>query len=66
MQHVSIIIISILLLSVVVVLVMGLITMIRNKPDHEAASNRLMRWRIGLQCAAIVALLIIGALSSHH
>lgn len=66
MQTAAILIISTLLIGVVIVLILGLATVARNKPNHEARSNTLMRWRIGLQAVAIVALLIIGTLSSHH
>lgn len=51
-------IISIALIAVAIVLVMGLFTMMRgNNPN---LSQKLMRWRVGLQFAAIV--IVMGVL----
>ena len=49
----------IVLAAVVVVLVMGLITLVRSAVTGRSApegglSNRLMRWRVGLQFLAVI------------
>ena len=48
--------------AVVLVLVMGMITMSGGAKGKEgmARSNRLMRWRIGMQVAAISLLAILA------
>lgn len=51
-------IISIALIAVAIVLVMGLFTMMRG--DNPNLSQKLMRWRVGLQFAAIV--IVMGVL----
>lgn len=42
-------------LAVLVVLVMGLLTMLRGKSPN--LSQKLMRWRVGLQFCAIVVII---------
>lgn len=50
--------------GVVVVLILGIVNMAR--PGHDPArSNRLMQWRVGLQAAAIL-LILIAVLMAHH
>lgn len=49
----------IVLAAVVVVLVMGLVTLVRSATTGRSApeggwSNRLMRWRVGLQFLAVI------------
>jgi hypothetical protein len=48
-----------LMLGVLAVLVLGVLNLARGGDESGARSNRLMRWRIGLQ-AGVIALL--GAL----
>ncbi|MBL4806550.1 MAG: twin transmembrane helix small protein [Rhodobacteraceae bacterium] len=45
-------------LATVAVLVLGLVTFARGGEFHKRNSNKLMRWRIGLQGLAIVFFLI--------
>jgi len=53
------ILIGIAVLAVVVTLVAGLFTMVRGGEGSAERSNKLMRWRVGLQFVAI-GLLVIG------
>ena len=50
-------IIAIALAAVFIVLVMGLFNMMRGGDSNR--SQRLMRWRVGLQFAAIVIVLLM-------
>lgn len=51
-------------LAVAVVLVVGLFTMARQGSPN--LSQKLMRWRVGLQFAAIVIIMIFVALSHYR
>jgi len=49
------IIVSIALVAVALILVLGLVSMgFENKFFNENVSNQLMRWRVGIQGAAVV------------
>jgi ABC-type nickel/cobalt efflux system permease component RcnA len=50
--------------AVAVVLVLALINMMRGGPSNT--SQKLMRWRVGLQAIAIVLLMAALWLSQHH
>lgn len=52
-------VLPVLVAAVVIVLIMGLLAL--NKPGDEARerSNKLMRWRVGLQSVTIVLALIV-------
>ncbi|MFT5539024.1 MAG: NADH:ubiquinone oxidoreductase subunit 6 (subunit J) [Alphaproteobacteria bacterium] len=49
-------------ISVLVVLVIGIINMLR-KDHNPRTSNKLMRWRVGLQLGAVLLLLLLLMLS---
>lgn len=49
--------------AVLLVLMMGLYVMLRGKSPN--LSQKLMRWRVGLQLAAVV-LLVVYAYVQHH
>lgn len=51
------------MLAVVLVLLMGLFVMLRGKSPN--LSQKLMRWRVGLQLAAVL-LLVVYAYVQHH
>ena len=51
------IIIAIAVISVVLVLIYGVITMAKGGPEAKAKSNVLMRWRVGIQAFALLAIL---------
>ncbi len=51
-------VIVVAVLMVVVTLIWGVTTMARGGDEAKAKSNKIMRWRVGLQAVAIVALLI--------
>ncbi|MBI1234038.1 MAG: twin transmembrane helix small protein [Alphaproteobacteria bacterium] len=53
------IMIGVALLLVLVTLIAGLVNMTRGGEGSSARSNVLMRWRVGLQFAAI-ALMVLG------
>jgi hypothetical protein len=42
------------LLSVLAVLLLGLFSMVKGGEFNKKYGNRLMRWRVGLQAAALV------------
>lgn len=48
--------------SVAAVLVMGLISFMREGPSHRRRSNRLMQWRVGLQFLAVILVVLFVAL----
>jgi phosphatidylglycerophosphate synthase len=52
------IIIAIAVISVVLVLIYGVITMAKGGAEAKAKSNVLMRWRVGIQAFAILAILV--------
>ncbi len=52
------IIIALAVLSVVVTLIWGVLTMARGGASAKARSNKIMRWRVGLQAVAVAALLV--------
>ena len=53
-------IVGVAVLAVAVVLGLGLVNMVRQGPGSSNRSQTFMRWRVGLQLLAIVA--IVGAL----
>jgi len=50
--------IGLAVISVVVVLIYGVITMAKGGEGAHAKSNIIMRWRVGIQAIAILAILI--------
>ena len=58
MRGLTIALIGLLMLGTLGVLFAGLFTMVRSTPD-PARSNRLMRWRVVLQGAALLLLVIL-------
>lgn len=52
---------TIAVLGVFVVLILGLWTMLRGKSPN--LSQKLMRWRVGLQFAAVVIIVVFAFLS---
>lgn len=50
--------------AVVVVLFSGLVNMVRRQHDPRA-SNKLMRWRVGLQLGAVLLLVVLMLLLRH-
>jgi hypothetical protein len=58
MSHIPSIVVGVAVLAVAIVLILGLINMLRQGASNN--SQMLMRWRVGLQFLAIVA--IVGAL----
>ncbi len=44
---------GIAMLAVLAVLVMGLVSMVKGGEFNRKYGNRLMRWRVGLQAAAL-------------
>jgi hypothetical protein len=52
-----------MMLAVVAVLLAGLVVMMRGRSPN--LSQKLMRWRVGLQFAAVV-LLVVYAYVKHH
>jgi hypothetical protein len=50
--------------AVVVVLVSGLINMVRRQHDPRT-SNKLMRWRVGLQLGTVLLLIVLMLLLRH-
>ena len=59
----ALVIAAIVILAVAVVLVLGLINLVRQGPDNT--SQRLMRWRVGLQFLAIVVIVVVLLVRSH-
>lgn len=55
--------IPLFMLGVVVALVLGLSSFVKEGREARARSNRMMQWRIGLQLAAVVLILAFVALS---
>ena len=60
MHHFPNIIVGIAVFAVAVALVLGLVNMLRQGPGAGNRSQTFMRWRVGLQFLAIVA--IVGVL----
>ena len=54
------VIVGVAVFAVAVVLVLGILNMLRQGPGASNRSQTFMRWRVGLQFLAIVA--IVGAL----
>ena len=52
-------VVGIAVLAVAVVLVLGLVNMLRQGPGASNRSQTFMRWRVGLQFLAIVAIVIV-------
>ncbi|MDQ7017714.1 MAG: twin transmembrane helix small protein [Robiginitomaculum sp.] len=52
------IVIGLAVISVVLVLIYGVITMAKGGEGAHAKSNVLMRWRVGIQAFAILAILV--------
>lgn len=52
-------IVAIAVLAVAVVLVLGLVNMLRQGPGSPNRSQTFMRWRVGLQFLAIVAMVLV-------
>lgn len=53
------IVLPILMVGVVVALVLGLRSFTQEGVEARARSNRMMQWRIGLQFAAVVIIVLI-------
>jgi hypothetical protein len=51
--------IGVAVLAVAVVLVLGLVNMIRQGPGASNRSQTFMRWRVGLQFLAILAIVAV-------
>lgn len=64
MRDVLIALIAILMLATLGVLIAGMVGMVRGGGD-PARSNRLMRWRVILQGAALLLLAILMSLLRH-
>ncbi|MDD2867140.1 HIG1 domain-containing protein [Neomegalonema sp.] len=64
MQAVMIVVAPALALATLFVLIKGILGVGTGRGDVERAraSNRLMRWRVGLQFGAVIAFLILYAL----
>ena len=58
-------VVLIAVLAVAVVLVLGLVNMLRQGPGAPNRSQTFMRWRVGLQFLAIVAIVIVLYLRRH-
>jgi|TARA_B100000315_G_scaffold213883_1_gene212070 nitrogen fixation-related uncharacterized protein len=52
------VLIPLALLAVVAVLVIGLISMLKGGEFNDKYGNRLMRWRVILQAAAVVLIVL--------
>ena len=52
-------VVGVAVLAVAVVLVLGLVNMLRQGPGSANRSQTFMRWRVGLQFLAIVAIVIV-------
>jgi hypothetical protein len=52
-------IVGIAVLAVAAVLVLGLVNMLRQGPGAPNRSQTFMRWRVGLQFLAIVAIVLV-------
>src|SRR5271170_5407669 len=52
-------VVLITVLAVAVVLVLGLVNMLRQGPGSPNRSQTFMRWRVGLQFLAIVAIVLV-------
>lgn len=52
------IIIAVAVISVVGILLWGLISMARGGAAAREKSNKIMRWRVGVQAIALIAILI--------
>jgi hypothetical protein len=55
---------GIAIVAVAVVLILGIINMMRGTSPNR--SQQLMRWRVGLQFVAIVAMMVALYLSTSH
>lgn len=64
MRDVLIVLIAILMLATLGVLIAGMVGMVRGGGD-PARSNRLMRWRVILQGAALLLLALLMSLLRH-
>ena len=64
MRDFLVILIGILMLATLGVLIVGMVGMVRGGGD-PARSNRLMRWRVILQGAALLLLAILMTLLKH-
>ena len=58
-------IVGVAVLAVAVVLVLGLVNMLRQGPGASNRSQTFMRWRVGLQFLAIVAIVGVLYFRSH-
>ena len=52
-------IVGIAVLAVAAVLILGLVNMLRQGPGAPIGRRRFMRWRVGLQFLAIVAIVLV-------
>jgi hypothetical protein len=52
-------IVGIAVLAVAAVLILGLVNMLRQGPGAPNRSQTFMRWRVGLQFLAIVAIVLV-------
>lgn len=59
MANVLIILLAVALLAVLAVLMIGVVGMARGGEFNRKHSNRLMRWRVGLQFLAVVLFLLL-------
>jgi hypothetical protein len=57
------IILAVLMAAVVIVMFMGLYTMGRGGKRGSKISNKMMRWRVGIQAVAIAVIGLIGFLT---
>jgi len=64
MPNYSSVFVLVAVLAVAVVLVLGLVNMLRQGSENR--SQMLMRWRVGLQFAAIVVIVAALYFKAHH
>ena len=64
MNTVMTVLVILAMLATVGMLVAGLVGVVRGTPD-PARSNRIMRWRVGLQGAAVLMFVVLLRMSRH-
>ena len=64
MPSLPILIVALSMAAVAGALLLGLVSFMREGPEHRARSNRLMQWRVGLQLLAVALMagfVLLGA-----
>ena len=56
------VLLPIMVLAVAIALILGLLAMNKDGEEARTRSNKMMRWRVGLQTATIVLIVIIAVL----